>query len=404
MRKTIFFYLLSLLLPLAASAQNVLTVKGCVVDAEGQRLAAASVVADDGHTATVTNEDGDFLIKVAAGTQRLTVSHLGFATQQVTLGETDSELRVVLRSTSVVLQDILVADPHRVLLMAIRDIPRNYQQHATLQQGFYRETTRKGRRYIYVAEAVTDMYKTGYGKDIRQDRVAIRKARRLVSTQASDTLGAKIAGGPVIPVVMDLVKNLDYLLNEEMLSHYNYSMAPSLSPTDGRSEVVVTIRPRSNAPVALLGGEFYIDVQTLAIRHIRLELDMSDRNKATDFMLERKPAGVRFRPRSLSLQVNYRPDADGRLSLGYIRTDCSFRCDWKRKLFSSAYHVVSEMVTTDCRTDSVQPIRGRDSFRDRESLYDHTEYFGDPAFWEQYNIIPPSESLEKGIRRFLRRN
>ena len=254
-----------------------------------------------------------------------------------------------------------------------------------------------------VCEAVTDMYKTSYSHEIANDRVAIRKARRLISTSHKDTLGAKIAGGPVIPINLDIVKNRSYLLNLTHLSNYSFSMRPFPNTSDGRNAVIITIKPKIKAETALLMGDFYIDVSTLAIRHIELQLDMSDRENAIRFMLERKPFGVRFRPREFNITIDYRYDNAGRLFLGYIRTDISFKCDWKRKLFSSPYHVTSEMVVTDLKTENVKPVRGRQVFLSHESLYDHVEFFNDSTFWQQYNIIEPTESLEKGIERLLKK-
>ncbi len=401
--RTIFLLMHFILLAaLPTAAQQTATITGKVTaDDHGKPIAAASVVADDGHTATVTNEDGLFSLKVPKPTRHVKVSCLGYATRTVEVPTDGRTLNIKLHATAVTLNVILVADAEDVLRLAISNIPQNYAPLPLLQQCFYRETTRKGKKYIYVAEAITDMYKTPYSKDIYQDRVAIRKARRLVSTQASDTLGAKIAGGPVTPVNLDIVKNRDYLFSEEQLALYSFSMRPA-PLSDGRAQVVVTIKPKRVADYALFMGDFYIDTETLAITHIDLELDMSNRDKATKFMLESKPFGVRFKPISLEIHINYRPDTSGKLSLNYIRSDVSFRCEWKRKLFASPYVVTSEMVVTDETSANVEPIKGRSSFHSRETLYDRVDYFSDPMFWEQYNIIEPSRSLEKGIEGFIK--
>lgn len=396
--------LLLLLVVIVTNAQELVSVRGHVIDEHGNKVTAASVVANNERAATVTNEDGDFLIKLASANESLTISHLGYTSEVVEING-DKPLKVTLHSTTIMLNELLVADPKDILSMAIENIPKNYNMKPMLAKCFYRETTRKGKRYIYVAEAVTDMYKSAYNRGINMDRVAIQKARRLISTRVTDTLGAKIQGGPLVPIILDIVKNRDYLLNAEMLNHYDYSMQPSLTPTNGRNKVIVTITPRPDESTkALLGGDFYIDVNTFTIRHIDLKLDMSDRHKASEFMLEKKPAGVKFKPKELTIQIDYNPDKDGLYYLNYIRTDVSFNCDWKKKFFSSSYNVTSEMVVTDLKKDDVKPVKGRDSFREHESLFDHHEYFGDPTFWKQYNIIEPSERLEKGIKRFLKKD
>ena len=383
-------------------AQELIAVRGRVIDENGKPISAASVVITGSHMATVSNEDGYFTIKIPESAHRLTISHLGYQTENINV-EYGKVLKVKLFSKAIFLDELLVGDPHDILALAIRNIPENYLTTPSLQNCFYREMTRKGNRFIYVAEAVTDMYKTSYNHEIANDRVAIRKARRLISTSHKDTLGAKIAGGPVIPINLDIVKNRSYLLNLTHLSNYSFSMRPFTNASDGRNEVIISIKPKIKTESALLMGDFYIDVNTLAIRHIELQLDMSDRENAVRFMLERKPFGVRFRPREFCITIDYRLDNSGRLFLGYIRTDISFKCDWKRRLFSSPYYVTSEMVVTDLQTENVKPVKGRQVFLNYESLYDRVELFSDPAFWDKYNIIEPTESLEKGIETFLKK-
>ena len=51
----------------------------------------------------------------------------------------------------------------------------------------------------------------------------------------------------------------------------------------------------------------------------------------------------------------------------------------------------------------VPPIRGRDSFDQRDAFFDRVDYFRDPAFWQDYNIIEPTESLDKAVHRLLKK-
>ena len=47
--------------------------------------------------------------------------------------------------------------------------------------------------------------------------------------------------------------------------------------------------------------------------------------------------------------------------------------------------------------------RGRSSFGIRERFYDKVEYFDDPNFWADYNIIEPTESLEHAIDKLKKK-
>ena len=393
-----------MLIPLAMFAQQVI-VSGTVIDDKtGQVLRQASVAA--GRVSVVTNEDGVFTLKLDGKAKTVSVSHLGYKTRRIQIGnqETgDQNLTIRLVPTSIQLREVIVRneDPRRLVDIAIDKIPDNYSRVPELLKGFYRETAMKRRHYIYVAEGVEDLYKTPYNRGTARDRVAIVKGRRLLSQKQGDTLGVKVAGGPVQAVVMDLVKNREFLLNKEDLDAYRFSMAP-LEFINDRQQFVVLMEPYFVTDHALFFGKLYIDAERLAFTRIELDLDMRDKDKATQTMLVRKPFGVRFKPRELSTVVDYRYE-EGVTRISYLRNTFRFNCDWKRKLFSTSFTATCEMAVTDSQSDHVQPIASRNSFDSHDAYYDKVEYFLDPDYWSNYNIIEPSESLDKAIKRLVSR-
>jgi hypothetical protein len=283
--------------------------------------------------------------------------------------------------------------------IAIDKIPENYSKSPELLKAFYRETAMKRKHYIYVAEGVEDMYKTPYNRSTARDRVSIVKGRRLLSQKQGDTLGIKVQGGPVQAVLMDLVKNRDFLLNKEELDCYGFSLGVPEYIND-REQYVVLMEPQVVTTYALYHGKLYIDAERLAFTRIELDLDMRDKDKATQTMLVKKPFGVRFKPRELSCVVDYRYE-DGVSRISYLRNTFRFNCDWKRRLFSTSFTATCEMAVTDRQTENVKPIANRSSFDSRDSYYDKVEYFLDPEYWSSYNIIEPSESLDKAIKRLV---
>ena len=394
--------LIMMFAPLAMLAQQVV-VSGTVVDDKtGEKLRQVSVSA--GRISVVTNEDGDFTLKLNQLSPVISISHLGYKTQRLNLKDKKTEgLRISLVPTSFQLREIVVRNRNarELVDIAIDKIPDNYSKVPELLKGFYRETAMKRRHYIYVAEGVEDMYKTPYNRGTTRDRVAIVKGRRLLSQKTSDTLGIKVVGGPVQAVVMDLVKNREFLLNKENLDNYSFSLGTPEFIND-RQQYVVMMEPLLVTDYALYHGKLYIDADRLAFTRIELDLDMRDKDKATQTMLVKKPLGVRFKPRELSTVVDYRYE-EGVTRISYLRNIFRFNCDWKRKLFSTSFTATCEMAVTDSQSDDVQPIANRSSFDSRDAYYDKVEYFLDPEYWSSYNIIEPSESLDKAIKRLVSR-
>ena len=354
MRTTILMLLL--LLSTAVGAQRTV-VSGMVTDgATGKPLAGANVTA--GGLSVVTNGDGFFILKADTTVAMLTVSHVGYRSGRV--GVTAGEQRICLQPATVRLHEVLVVagDARELVMSAISKICHNYSQRPELYRCFYRETAMKRQRYITVAEGVVDMYKTGYQSGTYRDRVAIRKGRRLLSAHQGDTLGIKVQGGPTVPVMMDLVKNQEQLFTADELDCYDLTMDIPTAIGD-RQHFVVTMK--------------------------------------------KKPLGVRFRPKELSLLIDYRQGADGLTRLSYLRTTFRFNCDWRRRLFATSFTAFCEMAVTSSEPSASQPIRGRDSFDQRDAFFDKVDYFRDPQFWQDYNIIEPTESLDRAVHRLLKR-
>ena len=389
-----------MLAPLVVLAQQVLVSGTVVDDKSGNPLRQVSVSA--GRVSVVTNEDGVFALKLEKQPSAIKVSHVGYKTRQVKLTQEKTQgLKVRLEPTTIQLREIVVrtANPRELVDIAISKIPENYSKVPELLKAFYRETAMKRKHYIYVAEGVEDMYKTPYTRSVYRDRVSIVKGRRLLSQKHSDTLGVKVLGGPVLPVQLDVVKNHDILLNKQELDGYKFSMDIPEYIND-RLQYVVRIEPGIVKDYALFNGRFYIDCERLAFTRIELELDMSDKEKATNRMLVKKPFGVKFKPRELSCVIDYRYE-DGVSRISYLRNIFRFNCDWKKRLLATSFTATCEMVVTDSQSQDVQPIANRSSFDSKDAYYDKVEYFMDPEYWSQYNIIEPSESLDKAIRKLV---
>ena len=83
--------------------QSEITVKGTVVDDAGEPVIGATVMEKETRNGTVTDIDGNYVIKVKRNAQ-LTISYLGYATQVVPAGTS----KVVLKSNDTKLNEVVV--------------------------------------------------------------------------------------------------------------------------------------------------------------------------------------------------------------------------------------------------------------------------------------------------------
>ena len=398
---------LLLLLPLAAAAQGDTLhlghlVRGRVTDGRnGQPLEAVHVYLPGRHHATVTNADGRFTLKSDAPITTVIFSHLGYKTRRVKPGNGPMEVELAQEALALDGAAIISGNARHIVEEAISRIRDNYPSQPELLSCFYRETVRKRSRYTYVSEAVARLYKNAYTSAPWQDRSALDKSRILISQRRRDTLSVKMQGGPTQALLLDAVKNRDLLFDADMLPLYSFEM-DFPQRLEGRLHYVIRLHPAAEYEYALYDGTLYIDSETLCFSRIELSMDMADPVKATRLILVRKPLSLRFRPREVSLVLTYRRHEDGLARLSYLRSVIRFDCDWRRRLFSTPYPVVNELVVTD-KVEPAVPIAREDMFRQQDILNDKAAEFLDPAFWEDYNIIEPSESLEHAIDRLKKR-
>ncbi len=402
------FLLCSLPAP-AQDAENTYVVSGVVRDSRTHApIESASVTLSGMRVGTVTNADGFFSLKLRrVQGQILEISRMGFTSAGMALdGRGINDTTIYLRENPVRLRTVTVneTDALEVLKKAVSLIGSNYSAGNTVSTCFYRETIRKRHSYIEVSEAVTEVFKTPYSRGYTSaDRTRVVKGRALISTNPRDTLGVKLQGGPAGAVSLDLVKTGADVLDPATFVYYDYSMAPAEAIGD-RPHYVVEFVPNADIPsVTLFRGRFHIDKQTLAISQVEASMDMSDKNKVTGCILARKPPGLRFTPEEVYIKLIYDTRRDTKACLYYMQTRMRFRCDWRRKLFSTAYTVVSEIVATDVADGVGAGFPQRSAFGSGQIFADRVSGFYDPEFWEGYNIIEPSESLEDAARRLRKR-
>jgi hypothetical protein len=383
------------------------TVRGVVRDAStGRSVAGVSVMVPDTRVGTVTNADGSFSLKInhASGARLVEFSHLGYTTRTVPVSGVDiSDLTINLSPGAIEMERVTVVhgEARHIVEEAIRRIEVNYSDRPMTLTGFYRETVRKRSTYIDIAEAVTEIFRTPYDGRGANPRVRLVKGRRLVSPRPGDTLAVKLQGGPNIYLMGDVISNRDMIFDEAGLDNYDFALETPVM-IDGNTHFTVVFSPRMiYADFALFTGRIYIDMTSYTVTRAEYSLDMSDRDKVTRMILRRKPASLRFTPQEVSYVLSYRR-REGRSYLHYSRADIRFRCDWRRRLFATGYTVSSETVITDGRAEGATTIPLRESFRSDQILSDRVEAFSGPGFWEAYNIIEPTESLENAVSRLMR--
>lgn len=408
----LMFFLLLDIAPLQAREEvdGYFTVTGVVRNKDDRKkLENVNVSVPGTNIGTVTNSDGLFSLKIkdAEIVRGLEVSHIGYLNTQISLKENKdlSTLTVWMIPAPNLLSEIVIFgnNARGIVEEAIRKIPVNYSPNENMLTTFYRETVQKRRRYISVSEAVIDVYKTAYNDRVPvKDKVQLQKGRRLLSQKNSDTLAVKVMGGPSLAIYLDVVKNQDALLNMGDLDYYEFHIEEPVN-FDNRMQYVISFRPKVSLMYALFYGKLYIDFEKLAFTRAEFSLDMKNKTKAVEAILHKKPLGLQFKPQEVSYLVTYK-EQNGKTYLNYIWNTIRFKCDWKKRLFSSGYTVYSEMVVTDRQEDNFTAISNKTAFKEKQVFYDLVDEYWNEDFWKEYNIIEPTESLEHAVNKLKKQS
>ncbi len=381
-----------------------LVISGTVRDRTTRKnLANVTVSVTGTSIGTVTNADGVFSLKIPheLSDKQLELVHVSYVNVSMPLSEPIADDVFLMTPVALQLEEAIVYGGNARLIVeeALRRIPENYSSRDNLASTFYRETIQKNNRYISVSEAMMDVYKTDYSyRGIVHDRVQLVKARRLLSQRINDTLSVKVAGGPNLSLILDVVKNPDLLFDRETIDFYEFEQEPSVL-IDDRVQYVIGFKPVVSKDYALFIGKLYIDRERLSFTRAEFFLDLDDPDKAVASILVRKPVGLRFRPLEVKFLVSYR-DHDGTASLNYICNEIRFKCDWRRRLFSSTYTACSEMVVVESEVVEERMISRKEAFGTKQIFYDAVkDYWHDEGFWKDYNIIEPTEKLENAVKR-----
>jgi hypothetical protein len=316
-------------------------------------------------------------------------------------GKAIKDTIIYLTPGSIVLNPVTIYsnDPEAIVKQAISKVKDNYSSDMSLYSGFYRETIKKKNNYVNISEAVIDIYKTPYTRGINADRVFIEKGRQIADYSRYDTVLVKYQGGPMISVQLDVVKNKDFFLTDMDIHLYDYILEQSTT-IDDRPHFTVKFSPKEISLASPYYGIMYIDQENLTFSQVEFNLSMENKKLATDVILIKKPSSMRFTPEELSYLCVYKQH-NGRSYLYYVRNEVQFKCDWRKKLFSTKYTVVSETVITGIKSTAELPS-DRPAFKRSQIFTGTAKNFYDEKFWQNYNIIDPTESLDSAVKKLLR--
>ena len=407
--KILFFIPTVIFICHIASAQQFTTINGTVVDAKtGFPLPYASISLNNSSFTNVANSEGEFSLKFPSGSKNdsIIVSYLGYRNLLVPISELMGKRnsKILLHPTTIDIRSITVRPNDALAIFnsafSPKSIRRNYSCEPVGMSGFYRETIKKGNKYLSFNEAVVDILKQSY-IGYATDNISIYKGRGNTNRTVSDTLFLQLQGGPISTLQLDIVK--DPFIAVDLFSapqFYDFKMGPMFF-MDNLNIYTIDFDQVADMSDILFRGRIYIESQTLAIMRIEFEMNVQGRKDAWRIFVRKKQDDVQIGVDWAKYQINYKQHGD-KWHADYARIDLRFTAKYKGKLLKNKYDITTELAITDLDNKSALNIESDQRFKMKDILQNKVNDFRDDNFWENYNIIEPDQKIENIINRIIR--
>ncbi|MCH7657771.1 MAG: carboxypeptidase-like regulatory domain-containing protein [Bacteroidetes bacterium] len=389
--------------------QSVITIKGKVIDAETRNpLIFATITVQGTNVATVTNLDGEFILKIAStlSNPSIEVLYIGYENRIILISDLRDGGRkntIELKQTIIPIREVVIKSitPEEIITQVIVKVPDNYAGIPNLMTSFYRETIKKNKNYVSIAEAVIEIFKAPYNNVFRNDMARVYKGRKNVEVTKFDTVLFRLQGGPTTTLQLDLIKNPYSILTLEAMSSYDYKLV-NIVVIDEMPHYVIEFHQKPDIDMPLFFGRLFIEMETFALTEAAFSMNIEDKIKASQIFIRKKPVGMKVIPVMTSYRVKFR-EQEGKWYFTYSRAEVKVKVKWKKKLFNPSYTIMSEIAITDRTEEEVIKFNSRERLKMGDIFTQQLSAFADPDFWGDYNVIEPDQTIESAIRRLNRK-
>lgn len=381
-----------------------LALSGRIIDRKNKDpLGYVSIYIRNRNIGTVSNEDGNFLLKlpVKSGEDSVFLSCIGYKSLALKAGNLTGYSVIPMEPVNFALKEVRVkpVKTEDILRKTRENIPKNYSAIAQRLLAFYRETIQQNNEYVALSEAVLQIYKAPYD-DYTNDQVVIYKGRKSHFQKQMDTVIFKFQGGIYTSLMLDIAKNPSNFLSDEYMGYYDFSL-DEIIPVQGRATYVIAFDQKPGITFPLFKGKIYIDVETSAI--VRAEFMISPRglNEAGGMLVRKSPRRLKVKPVASSYIVNYNLTGNT-WYLNYIREEIEFKVRKKFALSGTSFRSKAEMVITQADTVNVQKFKNCRQVRSNDIFVETLGKY-DPEFWGSFNVINPDETLLEALHKIKKK-
>lgn len=162
-----------------------------------QPIESASVYIENTTIGSITNADGNFVLKVPQQhlQDTLVISSIGYKSFRVVISEFENGSDIFLEEDVASLDEVvIVADPrpttgNGIVERAIEKLPKNLPEQAYLQKGFLRHKERNKKEYKWLIESAITLYDSSYAAGAKDNlKINVDETRKSYDLRDVDSL------------------------------------------------------------------------------------------------------------------------------------------------------------------------------------------------------------------------
>jgi len=162
-----------------------------------QPIESASVYIENTTIGSITNADGNFVLKVPQQNLKdtLVISSIGYKSFKVVIDEFENGSDIFLEEDVASLDEVvIVADPrptmgNGIVQKAIEKLPKNLPEQAYLQKGFLRHKERNKKEYKWLIESAITIYDSSYASGAKDNlKINVDETRKSYDLRDIDSL------------------------------------------------------------------------------------------------------------------------------------------------------------------------------------------------------------------------
>ena len=182
------FFIMSSISINSQTTDTLIELQGKMVDSDSNKpLVFADLVVNGSNISTITNNDGEFLLKIPMKylDDMVSISHLGYEKTEIKISALKNLDKITLSPALIKLSEINILnygkDAKSLVIETLARKSTLYNNSNTLMTAFYRETIKKRRQNASLSEAVFKIHKQPYN-NLRNDYIELVKARKKIQT------------------------------------------------------------------------------------------------------------------------------------------------------------------------------------------------------------------------------